>query len=137
MHSLSVRRVFLRTTLSLSLSCYPRTPLWSSRKTASIIFILVDAQAFTLSLFLSSTIHHVGNPIRRFLRSVCVCVYVCVGGAHTRSIRELASKILSLASPVASSLPLVARLCTRASLCTASFAMHACWYTHPRSRDRS
>lgn len=61
---------------------------------------------------------------------------MCVS-AHTRSIRELASKILSLASPVASSLPLVARLCTRASLCTASFAMHACWYTHPRSRDRS
>lgn len=82
MHSLSVRRVFLRTTLSLSLSCYPRIPLWSSRKTASIIFILVDAQALTLSLFLSSTIHHVGNPIRRFLRSVCVCVCMCVSVGH-------------------------------------------------------
>lgn len=97
MHSLSVRRVFLRTTLSLSLSCYPRIPLWSSRKTASIIFILVDAQAFTLSLFLSSTIHHVGNPIRRFLRSVCVCVCVCRWGTHTFDSRaRLENSILGI-----------------------------------------
>lgn len=75
---------------SLPLSFFPslgysRIPLWSSRKTGSIIFVLA------LSLTIPSTTQiHVGNPIRR-----STSVYV----RSTRSIRELASKILSLASP--------------------------------------
>lgn len=59
---------------------------------------------------------------------------MCVGGARFASSPR---KFYPWHPQVASSLPLVARLCTRARLCTASFAMHACWYTHPRSRDRS
>lgn len=80
---------------SLPLSFFPslgysRIPLWSSRKTGSIIFVLV-MHKLALSLTIPSTTQiHVGNPIRR-----STSVYV----RSTRSIRELASKILSLASP--------------------------------------